>query len=196
MYYQKTFIYENADFNGDFSPKLAKVRDWLKTWRTQHKNLFVCGNCGCGKTYLAMAFLNELSKSTSPISIPTGEQLFYIPDIEYTTSKALFDTIRRKFSRDFEIQRRAEDDTWQFTVCKLLIVDEFGLGYGTESELIELTELLDERWKAGKPTVFISNITMQEIAKYLGERGRQRAFDGASYVEITDTVKRTKPQEL
>lgn len=201
MFYKKDFRYENADFNGNFTDKLAKARDWLKEWQTKTNNLFVCGSVGCGKTYLAMAFLNELAKKSRYIPpYDTAEQhydgFWDIENVEYIVSKQLFDTIKRKFSTNAQVASDARDDIYTYSNIKLLIIDEFGLGYGTESETIELTELLDYRWKKGLATVFLSNLGMKALGDYMKDRARQRAFDGADYVEIKGSSLRTKPKEL
>ena len=197
MYYKKDFRYQDADFYGEYNEKMSKARDWLADWQNKTNNLFICGSVGCGKTYLIMAFLNELSKNADFIP-PYGKNpgFWDLEGVEYIVSKKLFDTMKRKFSTNSQTASEARDDIYKFNNTKLLIIDEFGLGYDTESEQIELTELLDYRWKKGLPTVFVSNLGMKALGEYLKDRARQRAFDDANYVEIKDSTMRKKPKEL
>lgn len=148
-----------------------------------------------------MAFLNDLCKDSKYVppyesSGQKREGFWVIEDVEYIVSKELFDTIKRKFSTNSQTASDARDDIYTFDNVKLLIIDEFGLGYGTESELIELTELLDYRWRKGLPTVFLSNLGMKSLTEYMKDRATQRAFDDANYVEIKDSTMRKKPKEL
>lgn len=196
MYYRPDFKYKDADFNGTFSEKLTKARDWIRNYKEHHNNLFVCGSTGCGKTYLIMAFLNSLCSEDNFIEGGEYCKDFWSLPVEYIPSKELFDTIKRKFSKDTGVADDAKDDLYRIYNTDLLIIDEFGLGYGTESELIELTELIDHRWKKGLPTVFLSNLGMKLLGEYLKDRARQRAFDNADYVEIKDSSMRKKPKEL
>lgn len=197
MNYKKDFRYANAEFNGDFSEKLMKAREWLRDWRNKHNNLFICGNTGCGKTYLAMAFLNELAKTSHKYeSYRNNPEWWDIEGVEYVVSKKLFDTIKLKFASDQTQKSWAINQIKAYARASLLMIDEFGLGYGTDSELIELTDLLDERWRKGLPTVFLSNLSISVIGNYLKERAAQRAFDGAEYIEIKDKTHRIKPKEL
>lgn len=201
MYYTPDFRYKDADFNGVFSEKLTKARDWLKNYTEHHNNLFICGLTGCGKTYLAMSFLNELSKKAKYVPPYTSNGLnlkgFYVLDgVEYVVSKQLFDTIKRQFSTNQQVAQDSQQSLQEYLKSDLLIIDEFGLGYGTDSELIELTDLIDYRWKKGLPTVFLSNLGMKSLMSYMKDRATQRAFDGADYVELKDTSLRSKPKEL
>lgn len=194
MNYKKSFRYMNADFNGDFEPKLALARDWLKDWQNKHNNLFVCGTPGCGKTYLAMSFLNELAKNAPKYPSYAGNPEWWdLEGVEYITASALFDVIKQNFNPKNDW---AEETVVKITRTKLLILDELGLGYGTDSESIELTKILDYRWKEGLPTVFLTNLSMSGVGKYLKDRAKDRAMDGADYVEIKSTTRRNKAKEI
>lgn len=198
MNYRIDFRYKNASFNNEFTEELTKVCDWLKEWKEKHDNLIICGGAGVGKTWTIFAFLNETTKNARFIEDKRGG--FYyssdFEDIEYVRSKDLFDLIKLKFSKDIGTRRDAENYIWTWQTCKLLIIDEFPGSYETESEKIELMDIMDTRWRKGLPTVFLTNLNMKGLRDYLQDSLRQRVFDGASYVEIDEKTQRNKPKRL
>lgn len=65
----------------------------------------------------------------------------------------------------------------------LLILDEVGIQFGTETEKLILFDILNERYEKRKPTILISNLTMEEVAGYLGERIVDRMKeDGGEFI--------------
>lgn len=197
MIYRKTFRFQDADIRGEFIQQLEKARDWLMDYKNKHNNLFVCGTTGCGKTYLAMAFLNELAKNAPYYDDnPKIKPYWILSGVEYINSQDLFSTIKQQFSRDTDDSQNAKEYVHKIKNCNLLIIDEFGIAYDTEAERMELLSLLDHRWKNGLPTVFLSNLNISGLMQYLKDRAAQRAFDSAQYVEIKTVSRRSQPQEL
>ncbi|MBW5465953.1 ATP-binding protein, partial [Pseudomonas aeruginosa] len=56
----------------------------------------------------------------------------------------------------------------------LLVIDELGAQSGTEYELGLLHEVIDRRYREMRPTVVVSNMSAQEVAKYIGDRAVDR----------------------
>ncbi|MDV7919996.1 ATP-binding protein, partial [Pseudomonas aeruginosa] len=56
----------------------------------------------------------------------------------------------------------------------LLVIDELGAQGGTEYELGLLHEVIDRRYREMRPTVVVSNMSAQEVAKYIGDRAVDR----------------------
>lgn len=73
--------------------------------------------------------------------------------------------------------------------CGLLVIDEFQEAGGTDREKAIVTNLLDKRYSAKKPTIIIANFTRGELAKSLNasvrdrmhENGKSFTFDWPSY---------------
>ncbi|MEG6719092.1 ATP-binding protein, partial [Pseudomonas aeruginosa] len=56
----------------------------------------------------------------------------------------------------------------------LLEIDELGAQSGTEFDLGLLHEVIDRRYREMRPTVVVSIMSAQEVAKYLGDRAVDR----------------------
>ena len=72
----------------------------------------------------------------------------------------------------------------------LLILDEIGVQFGSDTEKMILFEVMNERYEQRKPTILLSNLTKDEVRDCLGERifdrmredgGQVRVFDWESY---------------
>jgi len=65
----------------------------------------------------------------------------------------------------------------------LLVLDEIGVQFGSETEKNILFHVINERYERNKPVILISNLTLKEIVPYLGERVYDRLReDGAESV--------------
>lgn len=69
-----------------------------------------------------------------------------------------------------------------YTDKDLLIIDEVGVQFGSESEKIILFEIINERYEQMKPTILISNLSEDELSRYVGERIIDRMREGKGAV--------------
>ncbi len=121
------------------------------------RNFVMLGNCGTGKTHLACAIGMEAVRQGKTVLFATASEI-----------------IRR-------VQATHKSDTeteWgvmqEFERLDLLIVDEVGVQYATESANRIITEIVNARYNAEKPTVFISNLGADEFQAVMGERAMSR----------------------
>lgn len=90
--------------------------------------------------------------------------------------------------------------------CPLLVIDEVGKQFGSESEKNWLSYVIDERYECNRPTVLISNLKLMKecteeekaeglyIERYLGRDSVSRLVECADIVSITgDDYRRRKP---
>lgn len=115
--------------------------------------LFV-GQAGTGKTHLAVG-----------IGLKLLEARF---SVHFTT---VFRMIRR--IKDTWLRRAEETESGVvelMTKPDLLILDEVGTQYGSETEKIMLFDVLNERYEERKSTILLSNLTIDRIQDYLGDR--------------------------
>lgn len=129
---------------------------------THGGGLIFAGKPGTGKTHLAAAIAHEV--------IQTGRSVLFISVIRAIRKvKACY----RNTSLKTE-QQAIES----FVMPDLLILDEVGIQFGTDTEKLILFEILNGRYEAVRPTIFISNLTESELTTYIGARVMDRLQEG------------------
>jgi DNA replication protein DnaC len=82
-----------------------------------------------------------------------------------------------------------------FARVDLLVLDEVGVQYGSKAELVMLTELIDERYSAKRPTIVVSNLGSAELIDMVGERAADRlAEHGVDLLFDWPSFRRRKPE--
>lgn len=64
----------------------------------------------------------------------------------------------------------------------LLVIDELGVGFGTDAEAVQLFDVIDGRYQRELPTVMCSNLPLSGISATLGPRAFDRIREGARVV--------------
>jgi DNA replication protein DnaC len=137
----------------------AKWPDRLK----QGGGLVMCGMPGTGKNHLALAIAKHI--------------------IQTHQDSALFTTALR-VARAFKSTWNKNADLTESEVIKaytdpdLLIIDEVGVQFGSDSEKLILFEIINTRYEKMRPTILISNQTREELGAFIGERVIDRMNDG------------------
>lgn len=137
-------------------------------------SLVLCGMCGTGKTHLACAIGNTvMAQHLATVAFGSATVLL----------RQIKDTYRPNSSR-------SESELLSDMVSPdLLIIDEIGAQRGTEHELQLLFEIINQRYAELRPVILLSNLTAEELEKFLGERVMDRfrecgavlAFNWGSY---------------
>lgn len=128
-------------------------------------NLIFSGNVGTGKTHLATAIAKYIMHNNSVIYISTMD---FICEVRSTWKKDA------EFS-ETEVKNK-------FKKANLLIIDEIGVQFGTEAEIIQLFDILDYRYREVLPTILITNLNLEGIKKVLGERVFDRLKDSSKLI--------------
>jgi DNA replication protein DnaC len=130
-----------------------------------------CGLPGTGKTHLAVGVCIELMRHR-------GE-------------KALFTTVMRAIRRIKSTWDRDSNETESqaievYTQPDLLVLDEVGVQFGSETEENYIFDIINERYEEQRPTIIISNLDVDGIKKYLGDRAFDRMKeDGGKLIPFT-----------
>jgi len=137
------------------------------------RNLIMVGRTGTGKTHLACAIARNVLNKRSYV--------------RYVTSEDMANEIATAWTKPDDNEVNA---IFRFTDCDLLILDEYGLHDQHESRLQLVHKVLYARYDEKKPTVLISNMTLQSTDKAqglkenLGDRLWSRfQHDGLTVVE-------------
>jgi acyl-CoA synthetase (AMP-forming)/AMP-acid ligase II len=92
----------------------------------------------------------------------------------------LIRTLRATWRRDSD---STEDEVInEFAYVPLLVIDEIGVGFGTEAEAAQLFDVIDRRYQARNPLVLISNLSVPDLREALGDRLFDRIREASQVV--------------
>jgi DNA replication protein DnaC len=133
--------------------------------------LLFMGNVGTGKGHLCAAVINQV--------IRAGYTALF------TKTPRLLREVKDTFNRNSEITQ--SEIISRMGAIDLLVIDEVGIQFGTETERMILYEILDQRYEAMLPFILTTNITdLKTLEKLLGERIIDRLFEGESRIVFFD----------
>ncbi len=153
---------------------LTVARDYAEQFADnlhRGQGLIFSGLPGTGKSHLAAAILQTMLRRS----------------ICYVTCMDMIREVRdtwRKGSDRSELQLLET-----FGRMDLLVIDEIGVQYGTDSEQTIIFDVLDRRYRDVLPTILLTNQDHAGLKQFIGERTYDRltetckwvAFDWASY---------------
>lgn len=159
---------------------LRKVQAYAEDFHTVRRRgggLILCGGVGAGKTHLAAAAAHCV--------IHQGYSALFTSIIKAIGS------VKETYRRDSPITEAAA--IAKFVVPDLLILDEVGVQYGSDTEKMILFEIINGRYEQIKPTIIISNLSLLPKAEkepslmdFLGERVVDRLREGGGSAIVFD----------
>lgn len=165
--FSKSTFESFLDRNGSETAYKVAVK-YVKTFKEWNgESLMLWGEPGNGKTHLAAAIVNELSKKG------------YI--VVFQSVPELLQRIRSTFNGE-----NKENETQIMRAlleCDLLILDDIGAEKTTEWVEEKLFNIIDGRYRKELPTLYTSNLEPKELKNQVGKRSYDRM------VETSLTVK-------
>ena len=138
----RSWTFEND--NGK-CPQMGKARSYVEQWeqmKEENQGLLLWGKVGTGKSYLAGCIANALMER------------------EISVCMTNFATILNDLAASFEGRNEYISRLCSFP---LLILDDFGMERGTEYGLEQVYNVIDSRYRSGRPLIVTTNLTLEEL---------------------------------
>jgi DNA replication protein DnaC len=164
-------------------PQMEGIKRKIKGFISsrQGKSLVMIGKPGTGKTHLGYAIYKHLLISTlTENGIDVMQRPIFATALDIIRD---FKECWRQCSPDDEDQYRPafiseRQALTHYGNTPILIVDEVGVGFQSETEKLILTEIINYRYERMLPIVLISNLEPSQLTNVLGERVIDRLKEG------------------
>ena len=142
--------------------------EFVDTFNTEFRNLFLYGDTGVGKTFLSNCIAKELiDRSHSVI---------------YLTAHELFDTLAKsKFGKD----ESADEMNEHIFDCDLLIIDDLGTELANSFTVSQFFLCINERILRRKSTIISTNLSLESIVNTYSERTFSRITSNYTMLKLT-----------
>lgn len=148
--------------------KFERLSVELETGEAKN-NLIVTGGVGTGKTLLASCLIDSVVNTIS---------------CEMVKCIDLVRNLKATWKRDSE---QSETDLIEYyTSLKLLIIDEVGVQFGTDTERMFIFDVIDGRYQNELPTILISNQSVKGIGEVIGDRVIDRLRHDGGHLIVLD----------
>jgi DNA replication protein DnaC len=168
--------FEGMCFN-DYRPScdkaekvLAACRGYVEAFHDKSgANVLMIGSPGTGKNMLAAIMAQEIIKRDFMCL--------------HTTAMKLVRRVKESWRDKEESEQEVINS---FVAPALLIIDEIGVQFGSSTEQLFLTEIINERYEKRRPTILISNLKLSQLTEVMGERVIDRFYDDGSKFLVFD----------
>lgn len=163
---------ENYETTKEGQLKALNTAKWFTKNFETCVGLILTGNTGTGKNHLASGIVQKV--------IHKGNTVLFTEAIKII--RAIKESWKKENESETQVIKK-------FISPDLLVIDEVGVQFGTSTEAMFLTEIINDRYNWLRPTILIGNITIKELEKLIGfravdrfrEGGRVIVFDWESY---------------
>lgn len=167
--------------NKEAEKAFKTCQEYVENWPS-HGGGLMLGSVGTGKTHLVAAICQALCEKKVYSMMTTVNKI--VRNVRSVWNGGKPDITARWHELTTE-----SDIIDAYSSEGLLVIDEIGSQYGTESERIIVNEIINNRYEMMRPTIAIGNVSISEAKDILGERVVDRlkhdgfflVFDWESY---------------
>lgn len=135
------------------------------------RSQLLLGNLGTGKTHLASAIVQGVVRK-------------YLATAIFTTASEIARAVKATFLKSSRVSERDVLD--ELASVDLLVIDEVGVQVSNgDFGPVLLHEVIDRRYQQMRATILISNLTVEELPRFMGDRALDRLRQGGRLVEFT-----------
>lgn len=147
-------------------------RSFAESLQRKNGGLWLVGPPGTGKTHLGSAMVNYVLRERKDwAAIHSAREIVRMLRATWGN---------RDSRRGWDNKPTTEDELIEHLgTLSLLVLDEVGVSYGADSEMVQLFDVLDLRYRNELPTVLLSNLPVGELKAALGDRAYDRLREGA-----------------
>ena len=158
----------------------SRYAETFKDRLTNCDSILMLGKPGTGKNMLAACICRSIM-----------EQGF---TSLHTTALKLVRSIKESWRKGSD--KSEQEVISSYLIPDLLVIDEVGVQFGSETEKMFITEVVVDRHENMRPTILISNLSLPEIETYIGFRAIDRFYEGkSSILQFTwDSYRRRKAE--
>ena len=124
---------------------MGMARSYVELWeqmKAENHGLILWGNVGTGKSYFAGCIANALMEREISVCM--------------TNFAAILNDLAASF-------KDRNDYIARLCSFPLLILDDFGMERGTEYGLEQVYNVIDSRYRSGKPLIVTTNLTLEDL---------------------------------